>query len=128
LTELALRGAEAPPVAVREITDRHRIPGPFLVQILRTLRSAGWVESVRGSQGGYRLAVEPSELSVLEVAEAVGCTETGSRAGGHATAADQVLRGIWDRAAEASRQVLAEVRLSDLVQQCRPTEATMFYI
>ena len=29
------------PVTVREITDRHGIPGPFLVQILRTLRTAG---------------------------------------------------------------------------------------
>ena len=47
LTELATRGADSAPVAAAEITLRHGIPGPFLVQILRTLRAAGWVESIR---------------------------------------------------------------------------------
>ena len=128
LTELAMRGADSAPVAIREMTMRHNIPGPFLVQILRTLRTAGWVESIRGSQGGYRLTIDPSQLSLLDIAEAVGCQDATCRAGIKPTPADEMLQEFWDEAAEASRQVLAQVRLIDLVERCRHGEAAMFYI
>ena len=45
-----------------------------------------------------------------------------------ATPADELLQKIWDDAAEASRSVLSRARLSDLVEQCRHGDATMFYI
>ena len=128
LTELATRGADSAPVAIREMTMRHNIPGPFLVQILRTLRTAGWVESIRGSHGGYRLTIDPSQLTLLEVAEAVGCQDATCRAGTKPTRADEILQEFWDDAAEASRQVLAQVRLIDLVERCRHGDAAMFYI
>ena len=128
MLELALRQDDPAPVAIREIADRHGVPGPFLVQILRTLRTAGWVQSVRGSQGGYRLSVDPAKLTLLDIAEAVGCQEAGYRNEGQATAADEMLQGLWEQAAEASRRVLARAKLSDLVERCRHGDATMFYI
>ena len=128
MLELAIRSDDASPVAIREITDRHGVPGPFLVQILRTLRTAGWVQSIRGSHGGYRLSVDPAKITLLDIAEAVGCQEAGCRTEGKATAADEMLQEFWDDAAEASRKVLSCARLSDLVERCRHGEATMFYI
>ncbi|TWU26696.1 HTH-type transcriptional regulator CymR [Novipirellula galeiformis] len=128
MLELAMRAEDAAPVAVREITDQHNIPGPFLVQILRTLRTAGWVQSVRGSQGGYRLSVDPKEITLLDVAEAMGCQEGSSHVAENATQTDQSLQRVWDKASEASREVLSSVRLSDLAEQCRYGDATMFYI
>lgn len=128
MMELAIRSDDAAPVAIREITDRHGVPGPFLVQILRTLRAAGWVQSIRGSQGGYRLSVDPTQLTLLDIAEAVGCQEAGCRTEGKATPADELLQDFWDDAAEASRTVLSRARLSDLVERCRHGDATMFYI
>ncbi|MCG8653507.1 MAG: Rrf2 family transcriptional regulator [Pirellulales bacterium] len=128
MLELAIRSDEGTPVAVREMTNRHGIPGPFLVQILRTLRAAGWVKSVRGSQGGYRLAVNPSQVTLLDIAEAVGCQDGGLQTETTATDADKMLQAHWDRAVEASRAVLAEAKLSDLVERARHGEASMFYI
>ena len=129
LLELAIRSESGDLVTIREISDRHGVPGPFLVQILRTLRTVGWVQSIRGSQGGYRLAVDPSQLSLLDVVEAVGCQEgSGPRAEGKATAADELLQCVWDEASESSRRVLAEAHLSDLVEQSKHGDSTMFYI
>jgi Rrf2 family protein len=128
MLELALHSKDGGPVAIREITDRHGVPGPFLVQIFRTLRTAGWVQSIRGSQGGYRLSVDPAQITLLDIAEAVGCQEAGSRAEGKATPADEMLREFWDDAAEASRKILSQARLSDLVERAQHGEATMFYI
>jgi len=128
LTELAARGADSAPVAVREMTLQQGIPGPFLVQILQTLRAAGWVESIRGSQGGYRITIDPSQITLLDIVEAVGCQEAPSHVGTEATAADEILQEFWDSATEASRRVLSRVRLSDLVERCRHGDAAMFYI
>lgn len=127
MLELALR-EDSSPVAVREITDRHGIPGPFLVQILRTLRAAGWVQSVRGSHGGYRLSVQPEKVTLLDIAEAVGCPETGCQTEARPTQADEMLQEFWDEAGEASRRVLSHAKLSDLIERCRHGDETMFYI
>ncbi len=127
MLELSLRSDDVSPVAIREITDRHNIPGPFLVQILRTLRTAGWVQSVRGSHGGYRLSVDPSQLTLLDIIEAIGCQETAARAT-PSTQLDELLSEQWEEAAAASRRVLAETRLSDLLERCRHGDASMFYI
>ncbi len=127
MLELALRSNDAAPVAIREITDRHNIPGPFLVQIFRTLRTAGWVQSVRGSQGGYRISVDPSQITLLDIAEAIGCQESALRAAPD-TPLDELLQSHWDEAAAASRRVLAEIRLEDIIERCRHGDASMFYI
>jgi DNA-binding IscR family transcriptional regulator len=44
------------------------------------------------------------------------------------TPGDELLHEVWDRAAAAARQVLAETHLSDLVERVRHGDATMFYI
>ncbi|MGB7344403.1 MAG: Rrf2 family transcriptional regulator [Pirellulaceae bacterium] len=128
MLELAVRVDDESPVAVREITDRHGVPGPFLVQILRTLRSVGWVQSIRGSQGGYRLSVDPKQITLLDIAEAVGCQESGCQSGTKSTKASELLQQSWEAAAEASRGVLTSVTLGDLVERSRHGDAAMFYI
>lgn len=128
LLELAVRSDESTPVAIREITDRHDVPGPFLVQILRSLRTAGWVQSIRGSQGGYRLAIDPSTVTMLDIAELVGGQDGGCRVESKGTPADDMLQEVWDEAGAASRRVLAATTLADLVARCGQGEATMFYI
>lgn len=128
MAELAARQEDIAPVSIREITDRHGVPGPFLVQILRTLRSAGLVESIRGSQGGYRLSADASTLTLLDIAQAVGCQEGGCRTEATPTPAGEMLQEIWQEAAEASRGVLASKRLIDMVDQVKHGDSSMFYI
>lgn len=55
----------------REIAKQMDIPGDFLAKILKTLVKAKLVKSVRGSHGGYSLALPASQVSFLEVIEAV---------------------------------------------------------
>ena len=49
------------------IAEGHGVPSRFLVQILLQLKSAGLVQSIRGAAGGYQLAKEPEEISLLDV-------------------------------------------------------------
>jgi Rrf2 family protein len=128
LAELAIHQGEKTPVAVREISERHGIPGPFLVQILRTLRSVGWVQSVRGSHGGYRLLVQPGDLTLLDIAEAVGCPESNCQTEANDTPANQLLHEVWDSASAASRDVLSRTKLSEIASRATQGDEAMFYI
>lgn len=51
----------------REIAARQNIPGPYLDQILASLKGAGIVRSVRGAGGGYSLARSPDRISVNDI-------------------------------------------------------------
>ena len=52
---------------IGEIAEAQAIPQRFLENILNKLKGAGFVESVRGKDGGYVLAREPKDLTVGEV-------------------------------------------------------------
>ena len=47
------------PQSLREIAERQEVSEMFLEQIFGALRREGFVESVRGAQGGYLLAKPP---------------------------------------------------------------------
>jgi Rrf2 family protein len=54
-------------VKIRDISERKDIPKKFLEQILATLRTAGYVKSRKGADGGYKLAKPPQEITVAEI-------------------------------------------------------------
>jgi len=50
-----------------EVADNNGIPKKYLEQIFLQLKGAGYVRSIRGSNGGYELAKSPSKISVAEI-------------------------------------------------------------
>lgn len=59
--------APLPVVQIREISEREKIPGKFLEQILLTLKNAGLLHSKMGMGGGYYLAKQPSEITLGQI-------------------------------------------------------------
>lgn len=55
----------------QQIADATRVPGPFLSKVLQNLSRARLVKAQRGVRGGFHLARKPSEITVLEVVNAV---------------------------------------------------------
>lgn len=70
MTQLALEAGDTPVPASRLATSAE-VPYEFARTILTQLTAAGLVTSVRGAHGGVRLARPASEISVLDVLEAV---------------------------------------------------------
>ena len=60
-------GAPLPVVQIKEISEREKIPGKFLEQILLTLKNAGLLHSKMGVGGGYYLAKPPSEITLGQI-------------------------------------------------------------
>lgn len=56
-----------PVVQIKEISEREKIPGKFLEQILLSLKNAGLLNSKMGVGGGYYLAKQPSEISLGQI-------------------------------------------------------------
>ena len=68
LTELSARGET---VKAAELATATNSTNGFLPHVMAPLVKAGWVGSDPGRNGGYRLEVPISTISVLEVIEAV---------------------------------------------------------
>ena len=57
-------------VSARRISGLMAIPSRFLPHVMHDLSQAGLVEGRIGRSGGYRLAREPSRITLLEIVEA----------------------------------------------------------
>lgn len=128
LVELAIRRDDPAPVTIRDITDRHGVPGPFLTQILRTLRSAGWVQSIRGREGGYRLAVDPDSITLLDIAKLVGCSESTPGCCDSPIASGEALSDVWSDAGSAFEEILASHTLSSIADRVQEQQPAMYFI
>ena len=54
-------------VSVKEISEREDMPRQFLSKLLQTLARAGIVDSFKGPGGGFRLAYNPSQITLYDV-------------------------------------------------------------
>lgn len=52
------------PVSLKKISDKYNISENYLEQLFAKLKKKGYIETVRGAQGGYMLAMDPKEITV----------------------------------------------------------------
>lgn len=67
LTDLARAWNEDKTLPASAIAEKNQIPKKFLDQILKELREGSYVESIRGVNGGYRLAKAPDQICLAEI-------------------------------------------------------------
>lgn len=101
----------------RQVADAVGTSVPFLSQVLTPLVAAGWIDSRTGPSGGYELHKTSTDLTLLEVVQAV----EGPMVDGHCvldhTACDNanpcVLHAMWSGARKGLMESLREVRVLD---------------
>jgi Rrf2 family protein len=121
---VVLAGMQRPVPAAR-LAEFHDVSASYLAKQLQGLSRAGLVRSVQGQSGGYLLTRAPSEITVLDVVEAVDgdgrtfvCTEVRQRGPLAAepaacTAPCPIARVMWN-ADRAWREALREVSIADV--------------
>lgn len=101
----------------RELAEAAHLPLPVVSKILKVLTREGFLVSSRGVKGGYSLARRPSDVSVVEVIDAlegpIALTECGI--GSCERESSCRVRAPWQRINRVVRKSLEDVRLSDLV-------------
>lgn len=105
------------PVASHLVAQARGIPERFLLKVLKPLVSVRVLLSIKGPNGGYRLAKAPNEITLLEVLEAVDGPIRGQASFDRDEtdgALNKRLDQICNTAAEQVRKQLHKVRISDL--------------
>ncbi|HBK45529.1 MAG TPA: SUF system Fe-S cluster assembly regulator [Xanthomonadaceae bacterium] len=69
LTVLAARRGEV--LSASELAEQAGLESPTVSKLLKPLAQAGLVEGLRGVHGGYRLARPASDITLIEIVEAM---------------------------------------------------------
>ncbi|MCL1964146.1 MAG: Rrf2 family transcriptional regulator [Firmicutes bacterium] len=111
------------PQTIRAIAERQLIPEQYLEQIIGVLRREGFVDSVRGAQGGYMLSRPTSEITIGELlrllegpvlmADCIGDADACVRSGQCPS------RLVWERLTDCINKVIDSVTLTDMLTDQR---------
>jgi carbamate kinase len=108
-------------IKVKEIAARQGISEKYLEQIIAVLNKAGYVKSVRGAQGGYRIAKDPADFTVgmiLRLTEGslapVACLEEGADICERCDTCETL--EVWQELYDAVNKVVDGVTIADLVE------------
>jgi Rrf2 family protein len=99
------------------VAQKQGMPERFLLKVLKPLATAGVLQSLKGPNGGYRLARPANKISLLEVMEAVDGPIQGkvSFEGVDTRGLERRLQAICNESADIYRAYLRKVRLSEIV-------------
>jgi Rrf2 family protein len=104
--------------ATSTVAQEMKIPPSFLAKIISQLSIAGLLHTSRGARGGVTLAREPSEISMLDVVEAIdGPILLNECVGDPANCAfsdDCLVHPIWAEVQESLVKRLSETRFDQL--------------
>lgn len=129
LIELALNKDQGA-IQVSKIASSQKIPVKYLEQLLRTLKLAGIVRSVRGPKGGHLLIRDPEEISLGEIVrlfegqtDLVECVSAPEKCD---MAASCLVRKAWYDATSVLYEKLDGISIADLISDnnikdtCKP--------
>ena len=120
MLDIALHDNEKP-VRIKEIAERQQVSDKYLEQMVSVLNKAGFVRSIRGPQGGYRLARKPETYtigSILRLTEGslapVSCLDYEEN--DCVRQDDCVTLEVWKRLDEAIKGVVDHITLANLLE------------
>lgn len=130
------------PLQVRAIAQKEKIPVRFLEQVMNHLKKRGFVESVRGPHGGYRLTKSPDQILLGEVLQAiegplVEIDSAQRRQGEPLNGGDgrggesAVFRKVWEEVSASLKEHLDSINFKDLSERKKEMEGKqvlMFHI
>ncbi|BCM93853.1 HTH-type transcriptional regulator CymR [Abditibacteriota bacterium] len=129
LMELGLEPSKG--LSLRDIATRQNISLDYLEQIVPALKSSGLVKAKRGAQGGYQLAKDPAEITVLEALRALEgpfepmiCLSDGTKSSIASTknsscgaSGSCAVQEVWRELQIAVESVLQKLTLAELLRR-----------
>ena len=113
--------------SLNDIAKRRNLSEKYLERIMKLLKEAGLVKSVRGAYGGYCLTKEPGEISVLEVLRAaegqlapVSCLVENTECGMECEICST--KSTWGEMWEQILDTAAEVTVADIAEIVKKKE------
>lgn len=117
MLDLAQNGTDGC-VALKDIAERQNISKKYLEQIMALLNRQDVIKTVRGAQGGYKLARTPDRYTVAEILRlAEGSLAPIDELDDHSApqAADWQLMYVWQGLYSAITDYLEGITLQDIL-------------
>ena len=116
------RACDDSPVAISQIADAEGLSPEYTAKLMRELRIGELVHSVRGAEGGYRLARPANEISVWSALQVLGgeffpegfCECHPGQRQCCVRSGDCSIRALWRTVQQALRETLERITLEDL--------------
>lgn len=106
-------------VSRKEIAAHAVIPAHFLAKIAQELAKAGIIEILQGSRGGFRLAMDPKDITLLYVVETmigeIFLNDCVIRPESCNASPDCSVHNVWMAARDQLRDTLKSVTFEDLI-------------
>jgi Rrf2 family protein len=106
------------PIASHVVAQAQGLPERFLLKVLKPLVAARMLRSIKGPNGGYRLAKAPKDISLLDIVEAVDGPIRGQvpvfETNG-SSKLDRRLEAICNETADLVRNQFQKVRITTLL-------------
>jgi len=107
-------------VQMSKISIRQNVSVKYLEQIIRLLKQAKFVNSIRGPKGGHMLAKRPKEITLGDITrlfegqtELVDCISNPEKC---PMSDDCLIRPAWQKATQALFRELDSITIADLLE------------
>lgn len=121
MLDLAVHSNEGQ-VALKSIAERQGLSERYLEQIFSVLKKSGLINSVLGSQGGYFLSREPSEITVGNILRPLEGSQVNTDClseNGKACCKEYnccITKNVWQKIQEGIDSVTNSITLEQLVE------------
>ena len=135
MTHIASQYENQIPITIISIADKLAISKIYLEQVFSLLKRAGLVNSIKGAQGGYQLAKQPTAITVFDILSAIELSlfeKTEAATSDKSPAIDKALENcIFAPLDDSIQTILQQITLKDLVNEAeknKPEDALMYFI
>ena len=117
--ELALNYGSGP-VSLKKIAEKYEISESYLEQLFAKLRKNGYIDTVRGPQGGYFLAKSPEEITVGMILRTLEGDITTSECINKEVCSREAIcatRVIFEKIEKSINNVIDNITLADMQEE-----------
>jgi len=124
-------------IALKSVAEREHISEKYLEHLFASLKKAGLIHSVRGAQGGYRLARPPEEITIGDIVRVLEgpvspteCVVEDGSVERCERASECVMRSVWCKVKKQIDEVLDGFTLAQICEEQRKMrrQGYMYYI
>ena len=121
LVDISLHESKGRFVRSSDTAKRTSIPKAYLMQVLHSLRKAGFVASIRGPNGGHALAIDAGSIRLSQIMALLDTSDNLVQCLGGSQTCFQLpncaQQYVWKNVEQAVHGVLDAVTIGDLAAQ-----------
>ena len=108
-------------IALKDVAQRQNISEKYLWQVIKPLKQAGFIKTIRGAKGGFALALPPEKITVNDIVSVLEgnplIIECAASPGACPRSADCAAREMWKTLADTLAEAMRGITLQMLAEK-----------